>query len=102
MKERGMMKWISYKSLNEQEKYLAKMLEKKSYLEKPSISSDKAEEINNLLCEYSGEDVCLTFYSLGKIKESRGQIKNIDGIFKIIEINEMKISFSSIVNLELI
>lgn len=100
MSERGMMKWISYKSLSEQERYLNEMLSKKQMIDKPKISDDKAEEINDILCSYSGEEVALLFYSSGRIKESRGTIKIIDGIYKFVEMNDIRIPFSSIVNLE--
>ncbi len=100
MKDRGMMKWLSYKSLSEQERYLQEMWDKKTTIEKPSISNEKAEEINELLLSYSGEKVCLYFYSSGRVKESRGEIKRIDPIYKIIEMNDIRIRFSEIVGLE--
>lgn len=100
MSERGMMKWVSYKSLSEQERYLNETLSKKQMIDKPKISNDKAAEINDILCSYSGEEVALLFYSSGRIKESRGTIKIIDGIYKFVEMNDIRIPFSSIVNLE--
>ncbi len=100
MKDRGMMKWLSYKSLSEQERYLEEMWNKKTKIEKPSISNEKAEEINELLLSYSGEAVCLYFYSGGHVKQSRGEIKRIDPIYKIVEMNDIRIRFSEIVGLE--
>ncbi len=100
MKERGMMKWLSYKSLNEQEKALNKMLEKKTRIEKPSISKEKAEEIDEILQNYAGEEVRLYFFANGHVKESFGEIDKIDPIYKIIEMNHIRIQFSMIVGLE--
>lgn len=100
MKERGMMKWISYKSLSEQEKYLNETLDRKQAVDKPLISNEKAEKINEILCTYVGEEVALLFYASGHIKESRGTIKIIDGIYKFVEMNDIRIPFSNIVNLE--
>ena len=100
MKYRGMMKWLSYKSLSEQERYLAEMMGKKEEIEKPIISEDKAKEINEMLFSYAGEEVCLYFYTHGKVKQSRGAIDRIDPIYKIIEMNNIRIGFSEIVSLE--
>lgn len=99
MSERGIKKWLSYKSLSEQEKYLNEMLESKARIEKPAITEDKAAEINELLLSYSGEEVCLYFYSRGRVRESRGEIDKIDPIYRIIEMNNIRIPFSSIVGL---
>ncbi len=100
MRDRGMMKWLSYKSLSEQEKYLTEMMNKKEEIEKPIISEDKAEEINEMLSSYAGEEVCLYFYASGKVKQSRGSIDRIDPIYKIVEMNDIRIRFSEIVGLE--
>ena len=49
MSERGMKKWAPYKSLNEQEDYLKKLHKKQEKVERPSISSDEADNINEIL-----------------------------------------------------
>lgn len=95
-----MVKWLSYKSLSEQETFLNKMLEKKTRIEKPSISNEKAEEINECLLNYSGDEVELSFFSNGHIRISRGQINKIDPVYQIVEMNHIRIQFSMIVGLE--
>ena len=57
MSERGMKKWAPYKSLNEQEHYLNKLHKDNEKVEKPKISSDAAEEINEILVNYHGEEL---------------------------------------------
>ena len=52
MSERGMKKWAPYKSLNEQDKYLKKVSDNNKKISKPQISSDEAEEINEILVNY--------------------------------------------------
>jgi hypothetical protein len=98
MKERGMKKWLAYKSLSEQEKYLENMERKKSKVARPLISENKAEEINSLLTTYHGERVAIRFYHDGFIKESRGIIERIDTFYNFIKISDISISMSSIVD----
>ena len=54
MSERGMKKWAPYKSLNEQEDYLNKLHKKQEKVERPRISSDEADNINEILVNYHG------------------------------------------------
>jgi hypothetical protein len=98
MKDRGMVKWAPYKSLCEQEDFMTTMHKKKNAIAKPRISSDKAEEINSLLTEYKGQNVAVQFFLAGSIKESRGEIQKIDTFYKFIEMNDIRISFSDIVD----
>jgi hypothetical protein len=98
MKDRGMVKWAPYKSLTEQGDFMMAMHHKKNAIEKPRISSDKAESINNLFVGYNGENVAVSFYLAGSIKESRGIIDKIDTIYKFIEMNDIRIPFASIVD----
>lgn len=98
MKERGMAKWAPYKSLIEQEDFMSTMYRKKNAIEKPLISSDKAEEINAIFSSYRGQEVAISFFLAGAIKESRGPIKRIDSFYRFIEINGIRIPFSSIVD----
>lgn len=100
MKDRGMMKWLSYKSLSEQERYLSEMMDKKEEIDKPLLSEEKAEEINEILTTYAGEEVCLYFYMSGHVKQSRGAIDRIDPIYRVVEMNDIRIRFSEIVGLE--
>lgn len=76
------------------------MMSKKEEIEKPLVSEDKAEEINEMLSSYAGEEVCLYFYARGKVRQSRGAIDRIDPIYKIVEMNDIRIGFSEIVGLE--
>ena len=48
MSERGMKKWAPYKSLIEQEKYLKKAHQDNEVIARPVISSDEAEEKNEI------------------------------------------------------
>ena len=54
-----MKKWAPYKSLNEQEDYLKKLHNKQEKVERPSLSSDEADNINEILVNYHGEETVL-------------------------------------------
>ena len=56
MSDRGMKKWAPYKSLIEQDVYLNKMKKEKEKISKPIISSEEAENINEILTNYHGEE----------------------------------------------
>ena len=101
MSERGMKKWAPYKSLNEQEHYLNKLHKDNEKVEKPKISSDAAEEINEILVNYHGEELSITFYRNDKIQSINSVIKKIDSENKKIVLPDRKtIYFTELVGLE--
>ena len=101
MSERGMKKWAPYKSLNEQENYLNKLHTNNEKVEKPKISSDAAEEINEILVNYHGEELLITFFRNDKIQSINSVIKKIDPENKKIVLPDRKtIYFVELVGLE--
>ena len=96
---RGMIKWMPYQSLTEQAVSLAKMREGRARVEKPLISSDKAEEINEILCHYKGENVRLRFYQSGYILEECGEITMINIYAKALRINKKDVPFKDVLDL---
>ena len=100
MSERGMKKWAPYKSLNEQENYLNKLHTDNEKVEKPQISSDVAEEINEILTNYQGEELEITYWRNYKIITITSSLKKIDGENKKIVLPERKtICFNEVVGL---
>ena len=100
MSERGMKKWAPYKSLATQYDKLHEMREKKDKVEKPLISSDRAEEINNVLVNYDHELVIITFFENGKIIEVEDYIDVIDTFEKkLILKNRKVILFKNVLNI---
>lgn len=90
--DRGMKKWAPYKSLNEQEFFMQQMREKKSRVEKPIISDDLAEEINNVLMHYKTNTIyVMNYYHNGHIYEIEQSIIEIDIINRIIKCSEVNI-----------
>lgn len=101
MSERGMKKWAPYKSLNEQENYLNKLHKDNEKVEKPRISSDAAEEINEILVNYHGEELLITFFRNNMVQTVSTVIKKIDAENKKIVLPDRKtIYFTELVGLE--
>ena len=101
MSERGMKKWAPYKSLPEQEKYLKKLKEGQEKVERPVMSSDEMEEINEILVNYAGEEVLISYWRNEKINSVTTTIKKIDVDNKKIVLPDRKtIYFAELIKLE--
>ena len=101
MSERGMKKWAPYKSLIEQEKYLKKAHQDNNVVKKPTLSSDEAEYINEILVNYHGEELEITFWRNDKLNTVSTILVKIDPVNKKIILPERKtIYFSELISLE--
>lgn len=99
--DRGMMKWAPYQSLVEQGKYLAEMREKRSRVPRPLISSDRAEEINEILVNYDNEMLKARYWKDGHIYEFADTIEKIDGCQKLLHFSSRIVEFKNLLNLEI-
>ncbi len=108
MKQRGMVKWQPFASLPEQAEYINKLIHEMNKVDRPILSEDQLNELNEILfrCFENKEVVSLNYYHDGYIYLVEGKIIKIDGIRKmiVIENNQKrdKFSISNIVNIELI
>ena len=103
MSERGMKKWAPYKSLIEQEKYLKKASGNNEKQVRPQISSDEAEIINEILVNYHGEELLITYWRNEKINTMSAILVKIDAENKKIVLpNRRTIYFSELISLEII
>ena len=84
MSDRGMKKWAPYKSLNEQWSTLDNIDEEQKLVEKPKISNEMAEEINDRLVNYSGQEYSFYYYKNGRILEEKSTIRKIDALNRIL------------------
>ena len=101
MSERGMKKWAPYKSLIEQEKYLKKASNDNQKQVRPTLSSDEAELINEILVNYHGEELIISYWRNEKINTVSTTLKKIDEINKKIILPDRKtILFAELINLE--
>ncbi len=101
MSERGMKKWAPYKSLVEQEAVLNKAKNNVERVEKPQISNEQAESINEILINYRGERLKVKYYRNYKIHEEEITISRIDNINKkLVLTDNTSIKFNELINLE--
>ena len=101
MSERGMKKWAPYKSLNEQEDYLKKLHNKQEKVERPRISSDEAENINEILVNYHGEELLIEYWRNEKINTVSSILSKIDPLNKKIVLPLRKtIYFNELIRIE--
>lgn len=101
MSDRGMKKWAPYKALIEHEQVLNEARNKREEVEKPKISNERAEEINEVLTNYHGETLRVKYYRRGKILEEIIVIKRIDPLNKKLDLEDKpSIKFNELINLE--
>ena len=101
MSERGMKKWAPYKSLNEQEDYLKRLHQQQEKISRPKMSSDVADAINEILSNYQGEELIISYWRNDKINTVSTILTKIDPANKkIILQNRRTILFSEFINIE--
>ncbi len=101
MSDRGMKKWAPYKSLNEQWDVLDNLSASEQKVERPTISNEVAEEINDKLVNYNGEELEFYYYKNGKILKEKSTIQKIDAFErKIYLTNGVKILLKDLVGLK--
>ena len=90
MSDRGIKKWAPYKSLNEQEDYLKKLQKEQNKETRPKISSDEAEEINEILVNYHGEELIISYWRNDKTNTVSSILIKIDPTNKKIVLPDRK------------
>ena len=93
MSDRGMKKWAPYKSLNEQWSTLDRLHQDEEKVEKPKISNEVAEEINEILVNYHGQELEIYYYKNGYIKKEKSTIKKIDAFNRKLILDNQKIIY---------
>ncbi|MCQ2776360.1 MAG: YolD-like family protein [Bacilli bacterium] len=78
MSDRGMKKWAPYKALTEQYDALEELHKKEEICEKPVLSSDEEEEINDFLVNYAGQTATFQYYRKQRVNELTSKIIKID------------------------
>ena len=101
MSDRGMKKWAPYKSLNEQWETLDALHEKEERVERPTISNEVAEEINDKLVNYDGQEYEFYYYKNGRILKEKSTIKKIDAFNKkLILSNSITINIKDLIGIK--
>lgn len=99
MKDRGMMKWNAYKSLDSQDSFIQRTLYKKGQKEKPLISKERSEKINNVLQNYHFGNIKIRYFFDGYIYVIDEPIIYIDKLNKKLILEDKEIPFSDILDL---
>ena len=102
MKEstRGMVKYSPYQSLVEQAQYLSAMRNRRKTAPKKTIFSDEAEEMNEILVHYDGEEVIAEYWSEGRVCFIEGRILSIDIYAQALCIEGIRIPFRAMQGLK--
>ena len=102
MSDRGIKKWAPYKSLTEHTDTLERTRKNREKVEKPIISNEEAEDINNILVNYNGEELTIEYYRNEQIIKEDIIIKRID-IYekKLVLLSRKIIKLSEIVSLKI-
>ena len=81
MKDRGMKKYLPYKSLVEQEDFLKNVQREKRKIEKPILMEDEEEKINRVLTHIKkGDHIIVKYFENGEINLIEGKIIMLDVI----------------------
>ena len=91
MSGRGMKKWAPYKSLKEQWSTLDNVHQEEEKIEKPTISNEEAEAINEILVNYHGQEVTIKYFRNGQILEEKSVIRKIDAYDKKIYLTNRRV-----------
>ena len=101
MSDRGMKKWTPYKTLEDQWSTLDKLYKSEEKVEKPLISNEAAEEINDKLVNYQGQEYEFYYYKNGRILKEKSTIKKIDAFNRsLLLTNGIKISLRDLIGIK--
>ena len=101
MSDRGMKKWAPYKTLEDQWSTLDRLYKSEEKVEKPLISNEVAEEINDKLVNYQGQEYEFYYYKNGRILKEKSTIKKIDAFNRnILLTNGIKISLKDLIGIK--
>ena len=82
---------LDYKSLKEQWSTLDNVHQEEEKIEKPTISNEEAEVINEILVNYHGQEVTIKYFRNGQILEEKSVIRKIDAYDKKIYLTNRRV-----------
>ena len=101
MSERGMKRWLPFKSLVEQGSYLDKLIYEKYKIDKPQVSVEQAEKIDRILKEYDkNSELKFKLYIDGYLYIFTGKIERINKQKKLIYLNDLELPIKNIIDIE--
>lgn len=100
MSDRGIKKWAPFKALIGQFDMIDEIIKNKNKVKKPILSQDKQEELDYFISNLQvNDEIKVTYYDDGEIKEEVLTIKRIDYISKIITFEEFSVKAENILDL---
>ena len=103
MSDRGMKKWNAYKSLPEHDPAIRGTMDERYKVPRPTISSEEAEIINEILTNYHGELVEIEYYRNNELYNVTETIKKIDPYArKLLLNNGQRIALNELTGLKLV
>lgn len=94
-----MKKWAPYASLIEQKDYLYRMRQNRERVSKPLLSSEQAQEINDLLLNHRGDLLMFRYFQDGYIYEVQQKILSLDCAHRIVYGSELELPLKAIIGL---
>lgn len=88
-KGRGMVKWQAFATIPEQYERIQQHIKNQNKVDKPILSDDQLNELNNTLIEklYLNPSCEIKYYSNGYIKEIKGDLQKLDSLENKLYIN---------------
>ena len=102
MNDRGMIKWQPFESLISSNEVVNSILKKKNEVNKPSLSIDQLEKLNELILEsyYNQAKITICYFKCNQIYKITGIITEINPSIKIITLNnQIKLHISQILQI---
>ena len=91
--DRGIIKWMPFNSICEEQKLIDLLIKKKSKIAKPHLSREQLEEIEKTIIEafYEQIPVKITYYKNGFLFQTISKIKHIEPTSKKIYLKNQQI-----------
>lgn len=99
-RDRGMKKWQPFASLIEYNDYYDEMLVKRQKKEKPELSSDQKEEINEVLENARpGTVLSVRYYIDGFVRQKDGELLKVDVTTHSLILDNLVVPFANLLGL---
>ena len=99
--DRGIIKWLPFDALTGYKKAIYNLKLRRSKIDKPTLSVDQLETLNNKLTETYEKNITTTiyFYKKGLIYYVVGTIKKIDYLYKKIKVENSWLNADEIIDI---
>lgn len=99
--DRGIIKWQPFNSVISSKIVINSIIKEKNKVAKPTMSEEELANIENKIMEsyYLENKINITYYKNGFILNTKGQIKKIDKINKLIYLNNLTLFWKQIIKI---